>query len=125
MADGRLEAFKADIADMHIKDPASGREVLLVRAGALLMVAGVVVAIAAYFMSHSTTNTLNQNDAQVLAVAGLAVTVLGAAVFLRYSVAAFLRFWLARLIYEQRAQTDRLIAGQSPDMTRAGAPSEV
>ena len=125
MADGRLEAFKADIADMHIKDPASGREVLLVRAGALLMVAGPVVAIAAYFMSHSTTNTLNQNDAQVLAVAGLAVTVLGAAVFLRYSVAAFLRFWLARLIYEQRAQTDRLIAGQSPDMTRAGAPSEV
>jgi hypothetical protein len=29
--------------------------------------------------------------------------------FLRYSIAGFLRFWLARLSYEQQAQTDRLI----------------
>jgi hypothetical protein len=30
-------------------------------------------------------------------------------VFLRYSLAMFLRFWLARLIYEQQAQTDRIV----------------
>ena len=29
--------------------------------------------------------------------------------FLRGSIAAFLRFWLARLVYEQKAQTDRVI----------------
>ena len=39
-------------------------------------------------------------------------TVLGAAVFLRYSLAAFLRFWLARLIYEQQSQTERLLAAR-------------
>ena len=29
--------------------------------------------------------------------------------FLRYSLAQFLRFWLARLIYEQQTQTDRIV----------------
>ena len=33
----------------------------------------------------------------------------GAAVFVRYSMAQFLRFWLARLSYEQQRQTDRVV----------------
>jgi hypothetical protein len=33
----------------------------------------------------------------------------GGAVFLRYSMAQFLRFWLARLSWEQQAQTDRMV----------------
>ena len=45
-----------------------------------------------------------------MALIGVAVTVTGMALFLRYSIAHFLRFWLARLSYEHQAQTDRLIA---------------
>ena len=33
----------------------------------------------------------------------------GSFLFLRYSLATFLRFWLARLIYEQQTQTDRIV----------------
>ena len=40
---------------------------------------------------------------------GVTVSVVGAALFLRYSVASFLRFWLARFIYEQQSQTDRIV----------------
>ena len=36
------------------------------------------------------------------------------AVFVRYSVAQFLRFWLARLTYEQQAQTDRVVEAIKP-----------
>ena len=50
-----------------------------------------------------------QNDAITLGLGGIAAAVVGAALFLRYSIASFLRFWLARLIYEQKAQTDRLL----------------
>jgi hypothetical protein len=60
-------------------------------------------------MSHGTTNPLAQRDAITLALGGVAAAVVGAALFLRYSLAGFLRFWLARLIYEQKAQTDRLL----------------
>jgi hypothetical protein len=47
----------------------------------------------------------------------VACTVAGGALFLRYSLATFLRFWLARLIYEQQAQTDRIV-GQGDTASR-------
>ena len=40
----------------------------------------------------------------ILALVGVTVSILGAALFLRYSLARFLRFWLLRLIYEQQDQ---------------------
>ena len=36
----RVDQFKAEIAEMKLPDPASGRDRLLLRAGAALMVAG-------------------------------------------------------------------------------------
>lgn len=105
----RVEQFKAEIADMRLKDPAAGRDAQLLMGGAVLMLAGVVITIVAYFMSHGTSNDLTQNDAQTVSMIGIAVAIVGGAVFLRYSLAQFLRFWLARLIYEQQAQTDRVL----------------
>lgn len=60
------------------------------------MVAGPVLAVLAYVMSHGTTDPLAQRDAITLALGGVAVSVVGAALFLRYSLTNFLRFWLAR-----------------------------
>ena len=108
----RVEQFKADIAEMRIKDPATARDVLLLRAGAALMVVGIAVTVVSYFMSHGTSDALAQNDALTVGMIGIAVAVVGGATFLRYSLAQFLRFWLARLIYEQRAQTDRMLKEQ-------------
>jgi hypothetical protein len=105
----RVEQFKQEIADMKLRDPATARDRLLLRTGVALMAIGLAFAIGAYFVSHNTTNPLLQNDMQVSSVIGLCITVIGAALFLRYSIAQFLRFWLARLSYEQQHQTDRLI----------------
>jgi len=105
----RVQQFKQDIAEMQVRDPAAGRDRLALRGGFALMIIGIVVTIAAYVMSHGTTNPLTQNDAQIVALIGVAVSVVGAALFLRGSLAAFFRFWLARLVYEQKAQTDRIV----------------
>jgi hypothetical protein len=40
----------------------------------------------------------------------LGLSVAGAAVFLRYSLARFLRFWLLRQLYEGQAHMDRLVS---------------
>ena len=117
----RIEQFKAEVADMRLRDPATGRDRLLLRLGAAGMAAGVAVAVVAYFLSHGTTNALQQRDAIVQALIGLTLAVTGAALFVKASLATFLRFWMARLCYEQQAQTDRLLAG-SATTTNSATP---
>jgi hypothetical protein len=104
----RVQQFRQEIADMRLRDPAVARDRRLLQLGVLLMLAAVVIEIVAYFYSYNG-NALEQQDAQVLAIGGLVAAVIGAALFLRYSVAQFLRYWLARLTYEQQAQTDRVV----------------
>jgi hypothetical protein len=98
----RAEAFREHIAEMKIPAPNAGRDRLLARLGLLLALVGIALGIVGYVMSHQTNNTLTQNDALVLAVVGVSCAVTGAAIFLRYSLAQFLRLWLVRLIHEQR-----------------------
>ncbi|MCI3948632.1 MAG: hypothetical protein K0R11_566 [Acidimicrobiales bacterium] len=106
----RVEQFKAEIADMGVKDPSAARDRLLLRASVALLAVGPVLGIIAYFMSHGTENPLQQRDAIVLALIGVACSVSGGALFVRYALASFMRFWLARLCWEQQAQTDRVVA---------------
>lgn len=113
----RVEQFKTEIAEMRLRDPATARDRTWLRLGITLMVVGMVATIGAYFHSYNATGGLQQRDAIVIAIAGLAATVVGAALFVRYSIAQFLRFWLARLVYEHRAQTDRVVEAVAPGST--------
>lgn len=110
----RVERFKSEIASMKLRDPSTARDRQLLRLGVALMVVGVVIGVFAYALSHGTDDALQQRDAIVVALLGVSVTVAGGAVFVRYSVAQFLRFWLARLSYEQQAQTDRVVDAIRP-----------
>jgi uncharacterized membrane protein YidH (DUF202 family) len=115
----RVDQFKADVADLRIKDPSTNRDRLVARVGLAAMAAGIAVTALAYSLSHGTTNPLEQRDALVLAVLGVAVVVAGAALYVRAAIAGFLRFWLLRDIHERRAQTDRLLdarGGPQPDL---------
>ena len=40
---------------------------------------------------------------------GLALAMLGMGLYLRFSLARLLRFWMARTVLEQQAQTDRVV----------------
>ena len=77
MSDARLEQFKADIADMRIRDPAVGRESLLLWAGVAGLVAGIALTIISYFLSKNTNSALDQADYHIVALIGVAVTVAG------------------------------------------------
>lgn len=109
-ADARVEQFKAEVADMRLRDPTTGLDRLLLRLGVVGMVGGPLLALTAYFLSHSATGSLQQNDAIVQAILGLALTVVGAALYVKAALAGFLRFWMARLSYEQQVQGDRAAA---------------
>jgi hypothetical protein len=40
---------------------------------------------------------------------GIGISVVGIVIWIRNSLTRYLRFWIIRLVYEQREQTDRLI----------------
>jgi len=91
------------------------RDRMLLVVGAVLMALGIVVAIYGYALSHAATNDQRQQlDGITVGLIGVAVSVVGGAMFLRYSIAQFLRFWLARFVYEQQAQTDRVVEAIKP-----------
>ena len=107
----RADRFARELTDLKIPDPAAGRSGLWLKLGVALMVLGPVLVIVAYFLSHNTSDALVQRDAIIVALLGIAVAVVGAAVFLRYSITGFLRFWLARQSYEFARLSERLPAG--------------
>ena len=98
----RTERFRKDLAEMKIREPRVGLDGILLKVGLLGLVAGIVVAIVAYTMSHGTDNPLQQRDAFTIGLIGVTISIAGAALFLRYSLAGFLRFWLARFLFEQQ-----------------------
>ncbi len=105
----RIEQLKADIAGLKITDPSAGRDQLATRIGLVAMVAGAIFPIVAYSLSHGTTNALTQRDAIILGLLGVALAVIGGALYLKGALAGFLRFWLVRDLHERRAQTDRIV----------------
>ena len=104
----RADRFVRELAALKIPDPAAGRSRLWLRVGGLLMVLGLVVAVAAYFLSHTTSDPLVQGDAITLAIGAVAASVVGGALFLRHSLTGFLRFWLARQSFDLAQLADRL-----------------
>jgi hypothetical protein len=115
----RIDQLRSDLAELRITDPSAARDKLAARLGAVGMAVGVVLPVVAYFMSHGTTNPLTQRDAAVLAALGVASAVVGAALYLKGSLAGFLRFWLVRDLHERRIQTDRVVAGLAGGDPRA------
>jgi len=105
----RADRFVRELAELKIPDPAAGRAGLWLRLGVTLMAAGLILAGSAYFISHSTTDALVQRDALAAGLGGVAATVVGSAVFLRYSLTGFLRFWMARQSYDLAVLADRLL----------------
>ena len=113
----RADRFVREIAEHKIADPAAGRPRLWLRLGAAMMVAGLALALTAYLVSHRTSSSLVQGDAVTIGLGGVTVSVVGAALFVRYSLTGFLRFWMARQSYDLTLLGDRLLdSGAAGDL---------
>jgi hypothetical protein len=113
----RISQFKSDIAEMKLKTGGGSKEGPLQAVGVLLMVVGIALTAVSYFATKNITpDVLKQGplrDASAytqLALLGLTLAVVGAAMFLRYSLAKFFRLWLLRQIYEGQAHVDQIAA---------------
>lgn len=111
MNEDRIRAFTDEIGEMKLRGARGDRERILLVVGAVAIVAGVVLSVLGGFQASGTTELGDQ--VAFLATGtfiGLALVIAGTALFVRYSVGRFMRFWLIRLVHEHRSETDRLIA---------------
>lgn len=106
----RVEEFKAEIAAMHTGGSSHRGEQVLLALGIAGLVGGLVLAVIGGIQVTNNTIAANQRAAMATGTfLGIAFMIGGAALFLRYSLARYLRFWLIRLIHEDRANTDRVV----------------
>lgn len=128
-ADGRIDQFRSDIDDLKIAGSGQGEQRLLV-VGIVLMVAGVALAILGAVQVGASGGSPADQRAYMAqgSLLGLTLAVVGAALFVRYSFARYLRFWLIRSTYEGRANADRVVSaierasGLEPEVAPAPAP---
>lgn len=110
MNEERVKTFTAEVSEMKLRGARADRERLLLAVGVVALVAGVGLAVFGGFQASGTTELGDQ--VAYLATGtfiGLALVVAGTALFVRYSVARFMRFWLVRLVHEHRSETDRVV----------------
>lgn len=116
----RVDQFKAEVAQMKLRTAGpSQRERALLALSVTMMLAGIALSIGAYSAAlnvkvtpGSNLDVLDSNAYTPLAISGLTISVVGGFLFLRYSLAHFLRYWLLRQSYEQRVAIDE-VAGRS------------
>ena len=101
---GRRQQFEEDIAAVRVRTGKAEAEQRFMILGLVALIGGAVICLIAYFGSGGQSDTRDVISSVILALFGVSVSILGAALFLRYSMARFLRLWLLRLIYEQQDQ---------------------
>jgi hypothetical protein len=110
----RVDQFRDEVAQMRLRGKGeSQRERVLLTVSVVMMIAGIALAIVAYSAAQnvkvtpgSNLDVLNSNAYMPLSISGLTISVVGGFLFLRYSLAHFLRYWLLRQSYEQRVAID-------------------
>lgn len=119
-AESRADRFARELRDLKISDPSAGRPRLWQRLGATLMVLGIVLGIAAYLISQRTGSSLTATTAITIGLGGVILALVGSAIFLRYSLTGFLRFWMARQSFELNILAERVFSpSESPNGTVA------
>lgn len=112
----RAEEFEREIGDLRATGGSAAIEARMLVVGMVCVAAGLV-AIALGYWGASGTAVLNEQISYLISggIFGIGVTIVGAGLYLRFTTQRFFRYWLIRLVYEQRAQTDRIIEALESD----------
>ena len=106
----RADGFRADLGELKLADPAASSERRALQGGVTLMALGVALVALGWYGASGVSEVWKEIPYLISGgLGGLTVTVIGAALYLRASLARQQRLVLVRMLQEQRTQTDRLI----------------
>jgi hypothetical protein len=124
----RLEEFRRDVDDLRLTGGRANPERSSMILGAVALAAGLALTLVAWVRTGSSNNTGDFADFAAMGRFGAALALAGATLFAVMSLRRWMRFWLIRLVYEMRNQSDRfdqgLAAAVEGDLSRpTGDPS--
>ncbi len=105
----RLNEFEGDIRGLGVKGGNARPERWMVVAGLLATVVGLVLVVVGLVGVRRSDSGLAQGDNLAMMWLGLGVAIVGVVLWARYSFSRYLRYWLVRQVFEQRANTDRIV----------------
>lgn len=105
------DRLEAGVQSLTVPEPLAEAENLLLKIGVALPLVGVVVVMVGWWQTSGTAIVAEQVPSLISGgLLGLGLILIGVGLFVRYSLTRLFRFWLARVIVEQQAQTDRVVA---------------
>ncbi|MDP9334718.1 MAG: hypothetical protein M3Q30_15625 [Actinomycetota bacterium] len=112
MSSSRLAQFEAEVAKLKVTGGGANPERLGSRWGIGLTILGFVIAIISWWSALDGKDALSVLRAETFAFIGVGIAVVGIVIWARNSLTRYLRYWIIRLVYEQREQTEQLIQAQ-------------
>lgn len=104
----RLEEFHQEVAKLRASGGRANPDRWVFRIGLIFTIVGLGFTVVSFVMTGGASNAVNHLDLVVSALFGLALMMIGLVMIAISSARRFLRYWLVRLIYEHREQTDRV-----------------
>ncbi|HET9728415.1 MAG TPA: hypothetical protein VFR41_03290 [Acidimicrobiia bacterium] len=104
----RLAQFEEEVAGLKVTGGGANKERLGAQWGIGLTILGFVVSIIAWWSALDSSEGSTQVRALIFAVIGIGISLVGIIVWARNSMTRYLRYWIIRLVYEQREQTDSI-----------------
>lgn len=102
MGDTARADFAAEVARLRSTSAGGPLDKAVAGLGLGAVAVGLVTCLVAYSQATGFDDVRDQLESLILAVFGLGLVAFGSVLYLRNSVTRFLRFWLLRVIYEQR-----------------------
>ena len=109
LSSSRLAQFEDEVAKLKVTGGGANPERLGSRWGIGLTIFGFVVSIISWWAALDGKDALSVLRAETFAIIGVGIALVGIVMWARNSLTRYLRYWIIRLVYEQREQTEQLI----------------
>jgi hypothetical protein len=109
LSSARLSEFQEEVAKLKVTGGGANPERLAERWGIGLVILGFVIAILSWWSAMDADNFADIHRSAIAALIGIGLAIVGIVLWIRNSMTRYLRYWIIRLVYEQREQTDQIV----------------
>jgi len=105
----RLQEFQSEVDKLKVTGGRANPERAWLILSVIGMLAGAVIALVGWIATQGTESNLDFASYNAMGNFGIALTIASTGVFIVMSLRRYFRYWLVRLIFEQREQADRML----------------